>query len=180
MRQAYDYWQDQPGSYPHGDVPDPRPLSQAKGTLQPQASCRSRRGWTFQSLPHFLRFLHSAKGHQRRRAQNRLSFHPKQAELLCHVFLPTQCDSKSMLFERLRVRRMQERTSAKERSRFPSNDAKHISHQRPSPTTSHHLLRCLRKHRSIPISNLAARPKSLTNCFSSTPGRLQMTREPYV
>ena len=65
-------------------------------------------------------------------------------------------------------------------ARLPSNNAKHISHQRPSPTTSHHLLRRLRKRRSIPISNLAARPKNLTNCFSSTPGRLQMTREPYV
>ena len=141
MRQAYDYWQDQPGSYPHGDVPDPKPLSRAKGTLQPQASCRSRRGWTFQSLPHFLRFLHSAKGHQRRRAQNRLSFRPKQAELLCHVFLPTQCDSKSMLFERLPVRRMQERTSAKERSpSFQRCQAhispKAISYNEPSPSST--------------------------------------------
>ena len=181
MRQAYDYWQDQPGSYPHGDVPDAKPLSQAKPRVRSShkpLAVADEAGLSnhFRTFCAFCTQPKGTNGEGHKTASP--STLSKQNFYATSFYLPSAIPKAccSNAYQSAGCRNARQRRNA----RLPSNDAKHISHQRPSPTTSHHLLRRLRKHRSIPISNLAARPKNLTNCFSSTPGRLQMTREPYV
>ena len=65
-------------------------------------------------------------------------------------------------------RNARQRTNA----RLPSNNTKHISDQRPSRSS------ISRKKLFHSYQQSGCTTKNLTNCFSSTPGRLQMTREP--
>ena len=125
---------------------------------------------TFRSLLHFLRFLHSAKGHKRRRAQNSLSFDPTQESFYATSFcvpsaIPKAC-CLNTTYKSAGCRNARQRTNA----RLPSNNTNHVSDQKPSCSS------ISRKKLFHSYQQSGCTTKNLTNCFSSTPGRLQMKR----